>query len=179
MDKILIVGNMLKIGGAEKLIFELTNFCKKNNVKPTILILDNFQNEHYDPIYKALNIRVVRTRIGKIKDFRNPLRMIKSLYWKLILRFFSNYFYESIHVIGLYNAEKIVENIKHNYRFFWHVNNRIQFSDQILPYNNSLFGNSNDTIVCINEYQIDEITSQYDGIPLYSKIILFKLFVNG
>ena len=179
MDRILIVGNLLKIGGAEKLIFELTTFCRKNNVKPTILILDNFQTEHYDSIYNSLNIKVVRTRIGEIKNFRAPMRMIKSLYWKLLLRYFANFFYKSIHVIGLYNAEKVNENIAHNHRFFWHVNNRVQFSDQILPYNDRLFGNAKDTIVCINKYQIEEIANQYQGIPLFSNIILFKLFVNG
>lgn len=178
MDKILIVSNVLTIGGSEKLMFELAKFCKENKVQPTILILDNFQVEHYDPIYKSLNIKVIRTRIGNIKNYRHPIRMVKSLYWKFLLRFFANSIYKSIHVIGLYNAEKIIENVGHDHRYFWHVNNRIQSKDQILPYNDRLFRNSNDTVVCINEYQIEEIKIQYDGIPLFSKIILFKLFVN-
>lgn len=179
MDKILIVSNLLKIGGAEKLIFELVKFCKEHDVKPTILILNNFEIEHYDHIYKTLNIKVIRTRIDKIKNFRDPIRMITSLYWKILLVFYAKAFYKSIHVIGLYNVENMINHIKHNHRFFWHVNNRIQFKDEILPYNDRIFRNPKDTVVCINEYQLEEIDKQYQGIQLFSKIVLFKLFVNG
>ena len=62
----LIVSNALIIGGAEKLIFEIVQFALANGVQPTVLILENYQREYYDEIYKKLGVKVIRTRIQNV-----------------------------------------------------------------------------------------------------------------
>src|SRR4051794_10857205 len=106
MGKILIIGNGLGIGGAERLIYELTSFAKANSLKPVILILDNYNREHYDAIFKKMEVKVSRTRITNIPHFRAPVKMLKSIIWALKLKFFARRLYDSIHVIGLYNMDK-------------------------------------------------------------------------
>ena len=178
MDKILIVSNLLRIGGAEKLIYEIVCFAKQQNIEPVILILDNEQEEHYDAIYRELNIGVTRTQIKDIRNLRAPLKMFKSIFWRIKLRYFAERFYKSVHVVGLYNVNKIYEGLPHQHRFFWNVNNVVQFFDRTYPYSADFFSDKNDTIVCINKYQITELNSQY-GDFLKSKLSLFKLFTGA
>jgi hypothetical protein len=177
MRKILIISNNLFIGGAEKLIFELVSFALKNNIKPTVLILDNYNREHYDSVFEDLNVKVVRTRLQNIKHFRSPAKMFRSVCWLIRLKFFADNLYNSIHVIGLYNVDKVIDLLVHRHRFFWNVNNAIQFPDRTYPYSDHIFARENDTIVCINNYQVDEISEQYGKTAIKSKISLFKLFI--
>ncbi|RWY57324.1 glycosyltransferase family protein [Mucilaginibacter gilvus] len=179
MNKILIVSNLLRIGGAEKLLYEVVGFARANNLEPVILILDSYDREHYDPIYEQMNVKVVRTRISLIKNFRSPMQMLQSVIWIIRLRYFARKLYKSIHVIGLYNLDKVYHGINHNRRFFWNVNNAIQFVDRKFPYSAEYFGNGNDTIVCINKYQATEMQSQYGLDLLKAKITVFKLFLGG
>ncbi|WP_413666214.1 hypothetical protein ACEN9X_16710 [Mucilaginibacter sp. Mucisp86] len=175
MRKILIVNGQLVLGGAEKLTYELATFAQKNNIEPTILILENYQKEYYDDIFKQKKIKVVRTRLTGIKNFRSPLRMCRSLYWSFKLKFFAGAIYESIHVIGLYNIYRAKDTIIHNHRFFWHITNAIQGA---YNFPESYFDNANDTIVYINPYQEAEFSNYEKSVPVKCKKILFKLFLN-
>ena len=58
------------MGGAEKLIFEIVNFAKQNNLAPTILILDNYSREYYDPIFEELGVEIIRTRLEALRACR-------------------------------------------------------------------------------------------------------------
>jgi hypothetical protein len=177
MRKTLIINSSLALGGAEKLIHELATFSEKNNIKPVILILDSYQPEHYDEVFKQKKIKVVRTRLQNIKHLREPIKMLKSIYWLIILKYFANTFFESIHLIGLYNTYKVKNIAAHRHRFFWHVTNAIQNPGYQFDFPESYFDNEQDTIVCINQYQVAELREQY-GKVLLSKITLFRLFIN-
>ena len=176
MAKILIINNCLIIGGAEKLVFELVNFALENNIQPTVLIPDSYATEYYDPLLKAMNVRVVRTRLGKFHRLRNPKNLYKALSWKLKLRYFAKEF-DAIHVVNLGTAERVSPLIKHSRRYFWHIGNSIQFDGNILPFNGKLFENPLDTIVFINKYQRMELEHQYKDIRC--KKIEFKLFITS
>lgn len=175
MRKILIVNGSLVLGGAEKLIHELAVFAQQNNIDPTILILDNYNKEYYDPIFKQKKIRVIRTRLSIIKNFRAPLNMLRSLYWSLKLKFFANNVYESVHVIGLYNIYRIKNAFNHNHRFYWHVTNAAQGA---YNFPHTYFDNPNDTLVCINQYQLNELRNHYGDAVFKCKRVLFRLFLN-
>jgi hypothetical protein len=175
--KILIISNRLTIGGAEKLLYELVQFAKGNQIEPQILILDNYNNEYYDDIFKGMGVPVIRTRISAITHFRAPGKMLRSIIWSLKLKYFADRSYDAIHVMGMYNVDRILHSVVHKKRFFWHVNNTTQFFDENYPYQAEIFGNANDTVVCINSYQIDEINRQY-GDMVKSKLSLFKLFIT-
>ncbi|MBD1363982.1 hypothetical protein IDJ77_09195 [Mucilaginibacter sp. ZT4R22] len=179
MNKILIVSNLLRIGGAEKLLYEVVCFARANNLEPEILVLDNYDREHYDPIYEQMNVKVVRTRISLIKNLRSPLKMLESVIWIIKLKYFAAKLYKSIHVMGLYNLDKVYHHINHKQRFFWNVNNAVQFVDRKFPYSAEFLGDENDTIVCINKYQVTEMQSQYSPELLKAKITVFKLFLGG
>ncbi|MBK0378207.1 glycosyltransferase family protein [Mucilaginibacter segetis] len=176
-SRILIVSNLLTIGGAEKLIYELVVFARQNNIEPTILILDNYKVEYYDKIYKEIKVNVVRTRLHNIKHLRAPFKMLRSIYWVLLLKFFTNNFYESVHLMGLYNLYQIKALLKHKHRFFWHVTNAIQCTNGTYDFPSSYFDDERDTIVCINRYQINELIAHY-GHALKCNLRLFKLFIN-
>lgn len=177
MREILIVSNLLGIGGAEKLLVELALFAQKNNIKPTVLILNNYDYQHYDAVLAQKGIEVVRTRIRHIKHFRAPLKMIRSVWWAFKLKYLAQKYYSSIHVIGLYNVDKVHDTIIHSNRFFWNVNNSIQYFNQEHTYQHEIFGNSDDTIVNINKYQEGELYQQY-GETIKTKMVLSKLFIN-
>ncbi|MGY4537062.1 hypothetical protein ACVW0P_001476 [Mucilaginibacter sp. UYNi724] len=177
MDKILIVSNKLAIGGAERLLMELAIFAQKNSIRPTVLILDNYDIEYYDEVLKNLGIKVVRTRIGAYRHLRAPVKMLRSVYWAIKLKYFAQKYFTSIHTIGLYNVDKVFDTILHPQRFFWNVNNAVQYPNREYSYQQELFGDSNDTIVCINNYQEGELRSQY-GDALKTKLVLSKLFIN-
>jgi len=179
MPKILIISNNLFIGGAEKLIFELVTFALQNDLEPTVLILDSYHQEYYDDVFSAMHVKVVRTRLKGIRHFRAPRKMLKSFYWLFRLKFFAAGLYDSIHVIGLYNADKVAGVVFHKNRYFWHVNNAIQFPNREYPYQQAIFNNPDDTVVCINAYQPDELNSQFGEGNIRSKIKLFKLFLTG
>jgi hypothetical protein len=178
MPKILIVSNFLIMGGAEKLIFELASFAMANNIEPTVLILDNYNLEYYDGILEKTGVRVVRTRIRNIKHFRAPLKMIRSLIWKLKLRYYADKYYESVHVMGLYNIEKVFRDLVHPHRYFWNLNNAVQFNDEIYPVSADYFKNPQDKVVCINKYQQDEMHKQYGVGNIRSELLLFNLFMK-
>lgn len=177
MKNILIISNRLGIGGAEKLLFELVTFAQKNNIRPTVLILDSYGQEHYDKILKAKGVKVVRTRINAIKHFRAPFKMMRSAWWAVKLKYFASKYYVSIHAIGLYNVDKVFDTVLHPRRFFWNVNNAVQYTNREYSYQQEIFGNANDTIVSINKYQQDELHSQY-GEAIKAKMVLAKLFIN-
>ena len=178
MNKILIVNSSLTMGGAEKLVYELAIFAQKENISATVLILDNYQREYYDDLFKQKNINVIRTRLHKIKHFRAPFKMARSIYWSIKLKFFANKIYDSVHLMGLYNIYKIKDTINHRHRFFWHTTNAIQEKNGSYNFHESYFDNERDTIVCINSYQIDELKQHYDESKLNCKIRLFRLFIN-
>lgn len=178
MRKVLIVNNCLFIGGAEKLLFELAVFCRSQGLEPVVLILDNYEIEHYDKLLKELKIEVIRVRLSTLIHFRKPLYMIRSILWFIRLKYFAAKTYESIQVIGLHNVDKVYHVIRHPHRSFWNVNNTIQFYNKIYPYQDFMLRNPDDTIVCINEYEIDELYNQYGRDVIKSEIKLFKLFLN-
>jgi hypothetical protein len=178
MGKVLIIGNRLSIGGAERLIYELVCFAKVNSLIPVLLILDNYDKEFYDDILKKMNVKIVRTRLTNILHYRAPIKMLRSMIWVLRLKLFVDRFYDSIHVIGLYNMDKGLLNMTHDKRFLWNVNNVIQFNNREYPFSGEIFKNPKDTIICINSYQVDELKEQYGDINIKSKIILFKLFAG-
>ncbi|MGF7074050.1 hypothetical protein [Mucilaginibacter sp. R-33] len=177
MNKVLIVGNKLSIGGAEKLLVELAVFAKKNNMQPIVLILDNYDYEYYDEILKNKDIEVVHTRIRHIKHLRAPRKMIRSVWWVIKLKYFAQKYFKSVHTIGLYNVEKVYDTIIHPNRFFWNVNNSIQYFNMEYTYSQGIFSNSSDTIVNINKYQETELYQQY-GEAIKAKMVLSKLFTN-
>ena len=177
MSKILIINNRLIIGGAEKLLLELVKFAKENQVEPEILILDNYNTEYYDGIFKGMEVPVIRTRISDIAHYRAPGKMLRSIIWSAKLKYFADKSYDAIHVMGLYNADRVMHTVNHKKRFFWHVNNTTQFFDENYPYQDEIFSNPNDTVLCINNYQIDEINRQY-GDTVKAKLSLFKLFIS-
>jgi len=178
MSRTLIISDKLIIGGAEKLILELVTFAQKNNIQPTVLIIDNYAQEHYDPILKQKGVKVVRTRIVNIKHFRAPLNMLRSVYWLIKLKYLSNYFYDSVQVIGLYNVDKMYDTVRHKHRFFWHITNSAQSHDQTYSYQQRFFEDETDTIVCVNPYQVNELKSHYGEAALKTPMMLFKLFLN-
>ena len=175
MRKILIVNGGLVIGGAEKLVHELAVFAQQNKIVPTILILDNYNQEYYDLIFKQKKIRVVRTRLGVIKNFRAPLKMLRSIYWKLKLKFLANSIYESVHVIGLYNIYRVKDTVDHDHRFYWHVTNAAQGT---YNFPETYFDNPDDTLICINQYQLNELDTHYGNAVFKCKRGLFPLFLN-
>ena len=178
MPKILIINGSLTMGGAEKLIYELAAFAQKNNIVPEVLILDSYEQQYYDQILKQNNVRVIRTRLQSIKHLRAPLKMFKSLYWSVKLRFFANKLYESVHVIGLYNIYRVKNSIRHKHRHLWHVTNAIQNEGGTYNFPENYFDDKQDTVVCVNTYQIDELKSSYAPEVLKCKIKLFRLFIN-
>ena len=178
MRNILIVSNFLTIGGGEKLIYELCLFAKENNINVTVLILDNYNIEYYDPILTKMNVKIVRTRIKNIKHLRAPVKMIKSAYWVILLKYFANKTFSSVHIIGLYNLDKVYDKINHNHRLFWNINNAEQFSEGIYPISGEYLRNSNDKVVCINKYQVEEIYTQYERGNVETELLQFKLFLK-
>lgn len=177
MRNILIISNRLGIGGAEKLLFELAVFSKNNNVNPTVLILDNYGREYYEDVLRNRGIKVVRTRINQVKHIRAPFKMIRSAWWAIKLKFFAAKCYESVHTIGLYNADKVFNTVIHPCRFFWNVNNAVQYPNRKYSYQQEIFSNSNDTVININKYQETELYQQY-GNAISTKMVLAKLFIN-
>ncbi|MDN3548723.1 hypothetical protein [Mucilaginibacter aquaedulcis] len=176
MKKTLIVTDHLLMAGAERLIFELVSFARANHIEPVIFILNNYAIEYYDVIFRDMNVKVIRSRIGSIKGLRNPANMIRTFYWNFILKNRINRLYASVQVIGLYNVQKIYKLIIHGDRVFWHVTNSAQYLDSIYPFPDALFANPCDTIICINPYQVDEIYSQYGLENIRAKLKVFKLF---
>jgi len=164
------------MGGAEKLIHEITQFAKQNNIEPTILILDNYNREYYDPIFEKENIKVIHTRLDSFKHFRAPVKMFTSIYWAIKLKYFAEKYYDSIHIAGLYNVYRILGKIEHPHRFFWHMNNSLQYTNREYNFYGNIFDNPGDTIVCINKYQLDELQQEYSKV-LKCKMLLFKIFV--
>jgi hypothetical protein len=175
MRKILIVNGHLVMGGAEKLVYELAVFARKNNIAPTVLIVDNYVKEYYDPIFKQKKIKVVRTRLSTIRNFRAPLKMLRSMYWSFRLKYFADSVYDSVHVIGLHNIYRAKDFINHSNRFYWHVTNAAQGS---YNYPESYFDTPSDTVVCINQYQESELDSHYGNDVFKCKRALFPLFLN-
>jgi hypothetical protein len=177
MNKVLIVSDHLLMAGAERLIYEMIFFGRQNNLEMTVLIANNYSIEYYDAIFKKMGIKVIRTTLQNIHKLRNPVNFLKAAYWKIRLKYLSEYTYDSIQVIGLYNADKFIGNIKHSNRFFWHVNNVIQYNDGCYPFQPCIFKNENDTIIYINQYQVDEIIKQYGSENIKCKSQLFKNFI--
>lgn len=177
MGKVLIVSDHLMMAGAERLIFELVRFSQQDKLEVSVLIVNNYNIEYYDPIFKRMGVAVIRTRLRGLHKLRNPLNILKALYWSTILKYFAARLYSSVQVIGLYNVPKVVKTIAHRRRFFWHVTNAVQFEDERLPYPESIFENEDDTIMHINQYQADELIAQYSEERIKCKMQSFKLFM--
>ncbi|TWR25178.1 glycosyltransferase [Mucilaginibacter pallidiroseus] len=164
------------MAGAEKLIYELVHFSHQNNLKVTVLIANNYNTEYYDPILKKMGVEVVRTTLQGIWKLRNPVNLIRALYWNIKLKYFAQRDFESVQVIGLYNVVKMFDAVKHTKRFFWHVENRVQYNENRFIYPEFIFNNAQDTIVFINEYQANELHSQYASIKCSTRD--FKIFLS-
>jgi hypothetical protein len=175
MGKILIVNYGLGIGGSEKLVYELACFALKNNIQPTILIPDKYNSEYYDPILRKMGAIVIRTRLDGLRSLRNPEKIFKALYWKIKLLYFCNDF-NSVHIVNLHMAERIKHLINNNKRYYWHVVSAIQFPGNKLNISPTLFDNPKDTVVFIDDSQVDEIEQQYGNIKCNK--MRFKLFLN-
>ncbi len=163
------------MAGAERLIYELCQFALHNNCKPSILIANNYNVEYYDSVFKALGIKVVRTTLTGTAKLRNPAKILYSLFWQLKLKHFAGLCFKSLHIIGLYNAKRNA-NTNHPNRVLWHVNNAVQYFDGTYDFDKEIFSNADDTIICINEHQLKELSAQYEG-AIKCKIVLFKLFL--
>ena len=86
--------------GQEKYVFKF-KFAKKNNIKPYVFQFQLvFKKEYYDDIFKQYDIKVIRVNIMGIKIIKKN-SMLKTLYWNLIIRFFLNINFKSIHLINL------------------------------------------------------------------------------
>lgn len=176
MRKVLIVSDHLMMAGAERLIFELVRFCQQNQLKVVVLIVNNYNLEYYDPIFKKMGVAVIRTTLQGVRKLRNPMNFVRALYWITILKYFASRRYRSIQVIGLYNVPKVIGTISHPKRFFWNVTNAIQFENERFPFPEHIFQNENDTIIHINTYQADELVAQYTDERIKCKMRFFKLF---
>ncbi|MCR8560194.1 hypothetical protein KXD93_21255 [Mucilaginibacter sp. BJC16-A38] len=177
MDKLLIISDHLIMAGAERLIFEMVKFARSEHMQPVILIANNYHIEYYDAVFAELQVPVVRTTLQGIMKLRNPVNFLKALYWQIKLRYFADKYFNSVHVIGLYNVQKIFSNVLHQHRYFWHVGNAVQYFDRVYPFPESIFANEQDTLVFINTYQGKEIEQQYGKDKIKNKLSFFKLFV--
>ena len=173
-NKILIINYCLQLAGAEKYVFEICKFAKENNIKPYVLIPNSLKKEYYDDIFKQYDIKVIRVNIMGLKTSLKKLQL-KTLYWNLIIRYFLNINFKSIHLINLVIADRYKHNFKHKKRYFWHITNKVQYPDSKYNFDPILFSNKNDTIIYCNDYQKTEIHSQYNDIKC--KELKFKLFL--
>jgi len=164
------------MAGAERLIFELVAFARSNQLEPVIFILNNYATEYYDAIFMEMNVKVIRSRLGSVKALRSPFNILRAFYWNFILKKLANRFYKSVQVIGLYNAAKAYKLVSHVHRVFWHVTNAAQHLDHTYPIPVEIFNNPDDTIICINPYQVDELYTQYGRENIRAAVKLFKLF---
>ena len=164
------------MAGAEKLIHEIVSFSKNKGLQPTVLIANNYSIEYYDAVFGELGVPVVRTTLNGIRKLRNPVNIAKALYWRIKLKYFANNSFKSVQVIGLYNVAKVFNTVDHGTRFFWHVENAVQHIKGKYPYPGSLFSKADDTIVYINQYQIEELAQQY-GDTMKCRRLPFKLFL--
>lgn len=176
MPKVLIVNFCLSVGGGEKLVYELVNFALKNGKQPVILVPNNFNKEYYDPIFKNMGVKVIRTRLAEITSLRHPVNILKAIYWRLRFQYFSKKEFSSVHVVNLSTAEMVHDIIPHNNRYYWHIGNVMQYVEGEIPYERRMFSNPDDTLVMINRYQEIEFNQRYGDLPC--KRIHFKLFLS-
>ena len=176
--KILIINYFLFIGGGEKLLMELVEFCLKNNVQPDVLIPDNKEfgdnqsEEHYDKMLRDRGVKVYRVPVFFKKYNASFLHFC---YWRLKLRY-SDVFYHSVHIINLNLSDRLYSIVKNKNRYFWHIVNKMQFTNRRYPYSSRLLSKPNDNVVLINKYQSQELKEHFKTIS--SNIIHFKLFLN-
>lgn len=174
--KVLFVNYHLFIGGAEKLLIELTHFCLENNIQPEILVPDNFKPrdnrklEYYDEYLKKLGIKVYRVPVFH-ETFNDILPL---LYWKFRMKY-SSLFYSSVHIFNLNLCDRLQNLIYNKNRYFWHIVNSIQFPGKKYHYSQSLVSNPNDNLIIINKYQLEELKEHFKSIAC--KILNFKLFL--
>jgi hypothetical protein len=164
------------MAGAERLIYELVSFAQANNLEPVVFIVNNYAIEYYDAVFREMRVKVIRSRLGSIKELRSPVNIARALYWNFVLKYLASKRYSSVQVIGLYNVEKVYDIVTHPNRVFWHVNNSAQHRDHKYPFPGMIFGNPSDTVICINRYQMDELHAQYGPDQLRAALKVFKLF---
>ena len=175
--KVLIVNYFLFLGGGEKLLIELVDFCLAHNIKPEILIPDNIRfgdnqkEEHYDKYLKSKEVKIYRVPVF-FKKYN--LSILQFIYWRIKLKN-AGLFYSSIHIINLNLADRMYEMINIRRRFFWHIINKMQWENGY-PYNQKLVSNSADTIITINKYQLPEMQEYFKNI--LCRIVSFKLFLH-
>ena len=165
------------MGGGERLLIELVDFCLQNNITVEVLIPDNkiggdnFKEEYYDSYLKERNVKVYRVPVFH----KEGKHILSLLYWRLRLKF-SGLFYSSVHIVNLNLSDRLYEIIQNKRRYFWHIGNRMQFENGRYPYRQKLASNPADTIVTINKYQLPEMTAYFQNIA--AKVISFKLFLK-
>ena len=158
------------------MVHELVSFAVKHNIKPTVLIPDEYNKEYYDEIFAKMNVPVVRTSLTKIHRLRNPVNLIKAIFWRIKLKYFINREFDSVQFINLIMMENVGKYTRHSNRFVWHITNSAQYPGGKYIYPKSILANPNDSIVYINNYQEEEINKDYADVKV--RQISFKLFLN-
>jgi hypothetical protein len=175
---VLFINYFLFLGGGEKLMIEIIDFCLQNNIEPEVLVTDrahfgdNKKEEYYDGYLQKKKVKIHRVPVF-FKAYRRQL--LTFLYWRFKLKF-SSLFYDSVHIVNLNLADRIYDIAQNKKRVFWHIVNKMQFEGGQYNYSQRLLSQSDDTVVTINKYQRKELEEYFTSIR--SKIIPFKLFLN-
>lgn len=177
MEKnILIVHHTLGLGGGEKLVYELSKFYVKNNIKISIFIPNILHKEYYDDKLLDIGIKILRGSILPVKKNLISKYIFNNIYWRFYLKYFLKHRYDSIIFVNLSSASGYHRFFNHNKKLFWHVGNRAQYPQGHFDFDTNIFHNSGFKLVLINRYQKLEIEKQYGEIS--SEIIYIKLFEN-
>lgn len=175
MSKVLIINPVLVMGGGEKLMYELLSFYRSKGHSVEVLITDINNKEYYDAVFEKENVKYAKAPIDKLSQLRHPFHIAKVLLWRARLKF-ANRLYAAVHLINLANSARLIGIVNSSRRYFWHIENEIQFPGRVYPFPPELFQNSEDTLVLLNRYQLKELQRQYQHISC--KIKMFKLFLQ-
>ena len=174
--KILIVHHTLDLGGGEKLVYELSKFYVKNNIKPTIFIPNKFKKEYYDDKLLDIGVKILRGSILPIKHNLISKSVFNNIYWRFYMKYILKHRYDSIIFVNLSVASGYHRFFNHRKKLFWHVGNKAQYPHERFDFDENIFHNPDFKLIFINKYQKLEIENQYGKIS--SKIICIKLFEN-
>lgn len=173
--RLLIVNYCLSLGGAEKLVYEISKFALRNNIKPHVLIPNGLGDEYYDSVFKSKGIVVIRTEIDGFKKLLKR-GAFKALFWNIFLRYFSKYYFSKVHFMSLLMAHRYFNVISHKQKVLWHIMNQVQYPNGRFFYNKNIFLNKEDILVYINKYQSQELRNQ--DYKITCKEVEFKLFLD-
>lgn len=174
-QKILIINNTLDLGGGEKLLVELCKFAIKNNIEPEVLIVNNLNEEFYDRILGNMNVKVFRKNLITRKKLFLSI-FDRFFFYNVKLRYLLNKNYAKVHFLNLATNSHASQFFNHKKKFFWHIGNNVQYPKQITPCLQSVLYDEDNTIVCINDYQVNELIEQFGNVDC--KIVRFDLFLN-